>query len=89
MEEIINIETKEYMDDNGIKVIEKRIFIKVEDNKWKAQKKYYDSKKDEIKKNIIEYNRNRYQTDDKYREIVKAKRRESYAKKKDIKNIND
>jgi len=87
-EEIIREEVKEYVDENGVKVIERRIYIKVEDNKWKGQKKYYDINKEEIKKNIIEYNRNRYKTDDVYRESVKAKRRESYLKKKDIKEIN-
>jgi len=87
-EEIIREEVKEYVDEDGVKIIERKIYIKVEDNKWKGQKKYYDSNKEEIKKNIIEYNRNRYKTDDIYRESVKAKRRESYLKKKELKEIN-
>jgi hypothetical protein len=87
-EEIIREEVKEYIDEEGVKVIERRIYIKVEDNKWKGQKKYYDSNKDEIKKNIVEYNRNRYKTDEVYRDSVKAKRRESYLKKKELKEIN-
>ena len=87
-EEIIREEVKEYVGDDGVKVIERRIYIKVEDNKWKGQKKYYDSNKEEIKKNIIEYNRNRYKTDEVYRESVKAKRRESYIKKKELNKIN-
>jgi len=89
VEEIIREEVKEYVDENGVKVIERKIYIKVEDNKWKGQKKYYESKKDEIKKNIVEYNRKRYQTDEVYRETVKGKRREAYLKKKELKEINN
>lgn len=88
-EEIIREEVKEYVGDDGVKVIERRIYIKVEDNKWKGQKKYYERNKGEIKKNIIEYNRNRYKTDDEYRDRVKTKRREDYAKKKGKKEVNN
>ena len=88
-EDIIREEVNEYMDEDGVKVIERRIYIKVEDNKWKGQKKYYESNKTEINKNVMKYKNNRYKTDDVYRESVKAKRRESYLKKKEIKEMNN
>lgn len=86
-EEIIREEVKEYIDEEGVKVIERRIYIKVEDNKWKGQKKYYESNKTEINKNVMKYKNNRYKTDEVYRERVKASIRESYAKKKELKKM--
>lgn len=87
-EDIIREEVKEYVGDDGVKVIERRIYIKVEDNKWKGQKKYYESNKGEINKNVMEYKKNRYKTDEEYRERVKASIREAYAKKKNKKKID-
>jgi hypothetical protein len=78
---IIEETTNEYIDENGIKMIERKIYIKVED-KDKYQKEYYENNKERIKKYIIEYKKKRYQSDEKYRDEIKAKRRESYQKKK-------
>lgn len=79
---IIEETTNEYIDENGVKVIERKIYIKVEDEKVNYQKEYYENNKESIKKYIIEYKKKRYQSDEKYREEIKAKRRESYQKKK-------
>ena len=79
---IIKETTNEYIDENGVKVIERKIYIKVEDDKVNYQKEYYENNKESIKKYIIEYKKKRYQTDEKFREEIKAKRRESYQKKK-------
>lgn len=87
-EDIIREEVNEYVNEDGVKVIERRIYIKVEDNKWKGQKKYYDINKEEINKNVMKYKNNRYKTDEEYRERVKASIRKSYLKKKELKEIN-
>jgi hypothetical protein len=76
---------KEYIDENGIKTIERTIYIIKEDNKWKAQKTYYEKNKEVLIKKIIESKRNRYKNDEEYREKVKSKMRENYAKKKELK----
>jgi hypothetical protein len=85
-QQIIKEELTKYIDINGINIIEKKIYINIDDNKWKSQKKYYENNKEELKKYVIQYKKNRYQTDIEYREKIKAKRRESYAKKK-LENI--
>jgi hypothetical protein len=80
--EIIKEEKKEYINDNGERVVEHKIYLLKIDNKWKGQKTYYDKNKEILKKKIIISKRNRYQNDEEYREKVKSKRREAYARKK-------
>ena len=55
---IIEETTNEYIGENGIKIIERKIYIKVED-KDKYQKEYYENNKERIKKYIIEYKKRR------------------------------
>ena len=87
-QEILYEEINEFIDDKGVKNIERKIYIKIDDNKWKAQKKYYENNKNDIIKHIVEYKKNRYNTDEVYREKIKANRRESYSKKKTLKLEN-
>ena len=75
---------KEYIDEEGNKVIEKTIYkiIYIKEDKWNSQKKYYDNNKDKIFNKINEYRRNKYNTDEEYKDKMKIKRREYYLKKK-------
>ena len=80
--EIIKELSKEYINEKGEKVIEREIYLVKNDKKWKGQKTYYEKNKDKLKKYIIDNKRDRYKNDEEYREKVKSKQRESYAKKK-------
>ena len=85
MENILKEEVEEYIDEEGIRVINRKIYIVVEDDKWKSQKNYYEKNKEDIKKYVAEYNKNRYQEDEEFREKVKDRRRKNYMKKKNEK----
>ncbi len=89
MDNIVKEEIEEYIDEEGNKVILKKLYIVVEDEKWKSQKNYYEKNKGQIKKYVSEYNKNRYNEDEEFREKVKTKRRERYAKKKEEKESNE
>ncbi len=86
-----NIEETEYIDEVGTKIKE-RIIIKIvyiKDVSYKnrikdSQRKYYENNKDKVTNYIKEYSNERYKTDEEYRDKIKQKRREDYAKKKEL-----
>ncbi len=86
-EETIN--EKEYVNDAGKIIIERTIqkIIYIKDNtKVKdSQRKYYENNKEKVTNYIREYSNERYKNDEEYREKIKQKRRENYAKKKELK----
>lgn len=86
MEEILREEINQYTNEDGKIVLEKKIYIKILEDKWISQKKYYENNKQIILKNAGEYKKNRYNTDEQYREKIKEKLRENYKKKKIINN---
>ncbi len=73
--------------DENEKII-KIVYVELDKKKINEEKKkiymneYREEHKEEIKKKILETNKKRYQTDEKYREYVKEKRREHYHKNK-------
>lgn len=79
------IEEKEYINNLGEKVIEriikKIIYIKDKD----SQRRYYENHKEKVTNYIREYSNERYNNDEEYREKLKQKSRDSYAKKKELK----
>jgi hypothetical protein len=78
-------EINEYIDEHGIKIIEKIIYKIIyvkEDKDYESQKKYYNNNKEKIGNYIKEYKKDRYKNDDEYREKIKEKRRQNYALKK-------
>ncbi len=65
-----------------IKIVEMDKDLKKEESVKRALKKYREKNKEELNKKISENNKIRYQTDENYREYVRQKRREYYAKNK-------
>ena len=89
MENILKEEVEEYIDEEGIRVINRKIYIVVEDDKWKSQKNYYEKNKEQINTNIAEYRKKKYNEDEEFREKIKEKRREYYLKCKNKKKMEE
>ncbi len=91
MDNPVKEEIEEYIDEEGNKVILKKIYIVVEDEKWKSQKNYYEKNKNEINTNLAENRKKKYNEDAEYREKIKAQQREYNARRreKQKKEINE
>lgn len=81
-------------DENGMKckVIVKTILktiIKESNNELncyqRASKKYKEQNKEKVRKQIVEWQKNKYQTDPEYREKIKQRRKDYYYKQKMLK----
>lgn len=59
-------------------------YAKYYDNKIKNNAEFYAKEK----KRVVEYMRNRYATDEEYRERIKAQKRESYHRRKALNASN-
>ena len=85
------IEVNEYINEEGERIKErtiiKKIYIKETKNEIEkdSQKRYYEKNKEKVNDYIKRYSNERYKTDHEYREKIKQKRREDYAKKKELK----